>query len=1057
MKERLLSTFLFLLFYASSWAQQGISGTVTDKSSGQPIIGATITTGKKGAVTDAKGKFSMVLPPGTSTINITSIGYKQLVVPVTAADNYNIAMEIDERSLEQFVVVGYGTQKKANLTGAVTTVDVTKTMEGRPVTDPSKALQGVAPGLNISFSNGGLTQAPRINIRGIGSVNGTSSPLILVDNVETPDLTLINPEDIESISVLKDAASTSIYGARAAFGVVLIKTKSGRRNTPTVVRYSNNFGWSTPTILPNFADPEKELTGLYEGATRAGTTSPELFGMQLLKLRDGIKNWKAKYAGNRTSNEMVPGEDFVIDPAGGPTYFYRIWDAKDMMLKKWTPQQIHSMSIRGGTEKLAYSISGGYSNTGGILKMNPDNIKKYNITGSISASVTKWLDVDLKMMYRNFEYDYPYQYQGYFYYMWRWGAFFPYGTYQGKYFHHTPGYLANAQTNTLTDNYQRINLGATLKVTKDLNIRADYTIGRDNAVRHVIGGKVIAWDYWASGPLSLGNIATPAQDVVAYQSGSYKVNTFNMYATYDKRLSKSHQLKLMAGINAEDEDTINFSAYRRNVLDPTKAEIPLASGDQLVDGNHLANAYAGFFGRINYIYKDKWMLELNGRYDGASAFPPAYRWAFFPSASMGYRITEEAFMQSFKKVLSDMKFRASYGTLGNQDMGGKWYIPSMSTNNQVNWMNGGNYASGVNQPIAVANSLTWEKVRTLDVGTDISLLNNHIGVTVDWYQRSTDGMLTNKAIPATFGTGAPRINNGALRTRGYEIAVDANYNLSKDWMIYGTLAFWDNKTVITQWDNPSLLISQNYKGKNYGEIWGFETDRYFTKDDNMAKMPDQSKLQDGNFVYGPGDIKYKDLDGNGVIDGGKATLTDHGDLKVIGNTLPRYQYSMRIGSTFKNFDIDIFLQGVGKQDYWGFGDLTLPMYRGSDILYANQLDYWTPDNMNAYYPRPYAGNANGKIAGLANGGNNFYPQSRYLLNLAYLRLKNITLGYTLPAEISKRIHIQRLRIYGSGQNLGEISNVGAPIDPEITTGESGFTGRTFPFQRTWSFGVQVTL
>ncbi|WP_160716545.1 SusC/RagA family TonB-linked outer membrane protein [Chitinophaga solisilvae] len=1055
MKERILITFAFLLFYASSFAQTGISGTVTDKNNQQPIIGATVMAGKTGTVTNTAGKFTLQVPAGTTTLHITFIGYKSLNVPVTGNKDYQIGLEPDERSLEQLVVVGYGTQKKANLTGAVTTVDVAKTMQSRPITDPSKALQGIVPGLNISFSNGGLTQAPAINIRGTGSINGTSRPLLLVDNVETPDLTLINPDDIESISVLKDAASTSIYGARAAFGVVLIKTKSGGRNTRSTVRYSNNFGWSTPTALPDFADPVKELSGLIDAGVRAGTTTPELFGMQLAKLRDGIKKWQEQYAGNRNGIEMVPGEDFELNPKG-PTYFYRVWDVKDMMLKKWTPQQIQNISISGGSEKIAYYLSGGYTNSGGIMKMNPDNLKKYNITAGVNASVNKWLDVDVKMLYRNFKYDYPYQYQSYFQYLWRWGAYFPYGTYQGKYFRHTPGYLAAAQTNTVTDNYSRVNLGATLKLTKDLNIRADYTIGRDNSTRHVIGGKVTAWDFWAAGALALNNIASPSQDVVSYQAGNYKVNTFNMYATYDKKLNKDHSLKLMAGVNAEDADTINYGAYHRNYLDPTKPEITLASGDQLVDGSHLANAYAGFFGRVNYVFKDKWLLELNGRYDGASAFPYNNRWAFFPSASVGYRLTEEPFMQTFRRTLSDMKIRASYGALGNQDMGGKWYIPAM-TASTVNWVNGGNLALGVDQPRAVAPNLTWERVKTLDIGTDISLFNNHIGVTVDWYQRNTENMLANKEIPATFGVSAPRENSGSFRTRGYEIAIDANYSINKDWQVYGTVAFWDSKTVFTEWNNPSMLLSQNYKGKVLGEIWGFETDRFFTKDDKISELPDQKKLASGNFVFGPGDVKYKDLNNDSVINAGKVTLNDHGDLKVIGNSLPRYQYSFRIGTTYKGLDLDILFQGVGKQNYWGLGDITLPLYRGNDILYDHQLDFWTESNPDAKYPRPFPGNTNGTINGLLSGSNNFYPQSKYLLNLAYLRLKNITLGYTLPSHLVKRMHIQRLRIYASGQNLGEISNVGVPLDPEITTGEANIFGRTFPFQRTYSFGLQVTL
>ncbi|WP_212002929.1 TonB-dependent receptor [Chitinophaga sp. HK235] len=1054
MKKRLLFIFSFLLVCASSWAQQMVTGTVLDKNNQQPIIGATVMAGKKGTVTDVNGKFSLDAPAGTVVVHVTFIGYQPQDVSV-GKNALHILLAPDQRSLEQVVVVGFGTQKKANLTGAVNTVDIGKTMQGRPITDPSKALQGISPGLNIQYSNGGLTASPSINIRGAGSLNGTSRPLILVDNVETPDLTLINPEDIESISVLKDAASTSIYGARAAFGVVLIKTKSGVRNMPTKITYSNNFGWNSPTSLPDFADPVAELTGMINAAKRTGPASPELFGMQLTKLRDGIINWKEKYANNRQGMEMVPGEDFDLPTATSPAYFYRVWNPKDIMFKKWTAQQIHNLNVQGGSEKLSYYLSGSFNDAGGVMKLNPDNMKKYNITGALNAAVTKWLDLDLKMMYRNYEYDAPYQYQPYFQYMWRWGAYFPYGTYQGKYFRHTPGFMANANTNTVTDNYSRVNLGATLKLTKDLNVRADYTIGRDNIVRHEVGGKVMLWDFWQSN-MPLASVGGDANDIVTYRNSRYKTNTFNIYATYDKKLSKDHQLKVMAGMNAEDTDTLGFSASRRSPLDPTKAELPLAVGDQTVGGYHYITAYAGMFGRVNYSYKDRWLLELNGRYDGAASFPAHDRWAFFPSVSAGYRITEENFMQPFRKIVSDMKLRASYGTLGNLDLGGKYYIPAINTSN-VNWMVGNSYALGAGTPVAVSESLKWEKVRTLDFGTDISLLNNHINVTFDWYQRVNDGMITSKAVPGAFGASAPRINDGSLRTRGYEISVDGNYSLKKDWTVYGTLSFWDNKTVVTEWNNPSMLLTQNYKGQVLGEIWGFETDRYFTSDDDVKNSPDQSKLVSGNFKFGPGDIKYKDLDGNGVIDGGKGTLTDHGDLKRIGNSRPRYQYSIRLGTSYKQFDLDVLFQGVGKMDYWGQGDVTTPMYRAGDILYAHQIDFWTPENQDARYPNPYPGNNNGKIPGLTSldGSNNFYPQSKYLLNLAYLRLKNITLGYTLPDAWTKRAHLQRVRIYGSAQNIATISNVGLPLDPEITTGEAGIFGRTWPFQKTWSCGLQV--
>lgn len=1060
------------------------TGRITNAQTDSVMAGVSVTIkgSARGTTTDNTGNFKISARPG-QVLQFQYIGFtsQEYVLGKDVTINFN--MKAETQSLNDVVVVGYGQQKKANLTGAVATVDVTKTFDSKPLNDPTKALQGIVPGLTIQYGNGGLTTGASINIRGVGSINGTSRPLILVDNVQTDDLSVINPNDIESISVLKDASSASIYGARAAFGVVLIKTKTGRKNQKSTITYTNNFSWNTPTILPDFADPVDELKALNDAAIRAKTT-PQTFGMDFTKLRDGIINWKQKYASKNTGTEMVKGEDWDIDPTDGKTYFYRVWDPKKEMLNKYTHSQLHTINFQGGSEKMGYYISGGYSNDGGMIKMNPDNVKKYNITAGINASVTDWLDVRVKTMYRNYNYEYPFQYQTYWYYFWRWGAYFPYGTYQGHYFRTNSAYLDAAQKANLSDNYNRIDLGATVKILKGLNFNADYTIGRDNSIRHDVGGPVMAWDFWTAGKLSLNNIATTSQDAVTYTSGRLLVNTFNAYFTYQKTVAANHNFKLTAGVNAEKDENINFFAARKGLLDPTQGELGLTYGDQTSGptsssvptgwspNGHGKLAYAGYFGRLNYDYKGKLLLELNGRYDGSSSLSPTDRWAFFPSGSAGYRISEEEFMKPLKPVLSDLKIRGSYGSIGNQDLGGQYFLPTMSSST-VNWINGSNLAPTISQPAAVAQSLKWEKVTTLDFGLDARLFDNHIGITFDWYQRDTKGMLQSTSVPSTFGTGGPKINAGNFRNKGYEISVDANYTIGKDLQVYGTFSLTDYKTVFTKWSNPNLSISNatgvNYVGKTYGEIWGFETERYFTKDD-FTYSPDgttitgykdgvasQKNLQSGNFIFGPGDVKYKDLNNDGKIDGGKGTLTDHGDLKVIGNTEPRYIYNARIGGAWKGFDLDIFIQGVGKRNWWGVGQTILPLYQSLDILYANQLDYWTPSNTNARYPNPYPGNGSGTVGGISAGSNNFYPQSKYLLNLAYCRLKNITVGYTLPKKLLSKYNIQKLRFYLSGENLAEISNVGAPIDPEITTGETSGIGRTWPFLRSYSFGLQLTL
>lgn len=1052
---------LLLLLCLTGFAYgQTITGEIIDKSSRSPVAAATITgtKSKKSVVSDADGKFKIELD-GDKTIEVSYVGYTTQSVSVTTAASYTIELEPSNSSLDQVVVVAYGTQKKGNLTGAVTTVDVSKTMQSRPVNDPTKALQGVVPGLTITYSNGGLTAGPGINIRGIGSVSGSSRPLIMVDNVETSDLSIINPNDIESISVLKDAASTSIYGARAAFGVILIKTKSGRKNQKTSVVYSNNFSWNKPTTLPDFSDPVPELTALNEASQRSNITNPELFGMRLAKLRDGIANWQQKYANNRKSNEMVEGEDFEFDLAENRMYFYRVWDAKDIMLKDYTNEMQQNLSIRGGSEKIGYYMSFGYSNEGGIMKMNPDDVKKYNITASVNAAVTPWMDADVKMLYRNFKYEYPFQYYDYWYYFWRWGTYFPYGTYNGNYFRHTPAYLAQANTNDVIDNYNRIDLGATFKLLKNLNVRVDYTIGRDNVMRHETGGPITVYNFWAAGYPPLTNVATVDQDRTSYGSGRYLVNTLNAYATYNKTFFNDHNLKVIVGANAEQNENLNFTAERRVLLDPDKGELGLATGDQFASGSHSKNSYAGYFGRINYDYMGKYLLELNGRYDGSSQFSAEDRWAFFSSFSAGYRISEEKFMDPLKPWLSDMKFRVSYGSVGNQDVGGNYYLPTMS-NSAASWITpgSGTRVQTIGAPIAVAQSLTWETVKTLDLGTDIRLFDNKLGITFDYYERNTEGMLINTSVPATFGATGPRVNGGNMRNRGWELSIDGNYNVTRDLNLYGLITLADNKAVITKWDNPSKLITQNYEGKVWGEIWGFETDGYFTSAEDVTKSPSQVAMQNGNFVYGVGDVKYKDRNGDNLINGGGMSAANPGDLKVIGNSTPRYQYSARLGGTYKGFDLDIFIQGVGKRDFWGTGNVAIPLYQGADILYAHQLDYWTPNNPNAKYPRPYIGNNATKLSGLPTSGNNFYPQTKYLQNLAYCRLKNITLGYTLPTALVTRYKIQKLRIYVSGQNLAEIADVGLPLDPEITDGGTlNFLGRTFPFERNFSFGLQLTL
>lgn len=1054
-KTVLLVPVLMLLFYGA-WAQQRtVKGEVLDYATNEPVIGATLVVPgtQTGTITNAKGAFSLTVPEGVKSLVISSVGYESQTVTLDSASVYPVLLRTSPNSLKQLVVVGYGTQRKADLTGAVTTVDVKKTFDSKPLIDVTKALQGIVPGLTITYGNGGLTAAAGITLRGIGSVNGSSRPLILVDNVPTSDLSVIDANDIASITVLKDAASAAIYGARAAFGVVLIKTKYGHHNQPPQVHYTSNYSWNTPTTLPDFSDPVDGLTGVLAGAARARINNPNLFGMNLNTELSGIKNWEATYRGKRKGIEMVEGEDFDRDP-DGPAYFYRVWDIKGMMIKKYTPQQSQDISVTGGTKKTGYYISFGYNHEGGILKINPDDVKKYNVTAAVDVAPTDWIDLSAKIMYRNFEYTEPFPYQSYWYYMWRWPEFMPYGTYQGKYFRGPSGFLHVANTDKTTDNYSRVDLGATFRPLPHLSVEAHYTINRDNALTHIVGGQAVLWNFWTGG---MPYEATkPTSDYTTYGASRGLINTFNGFATYDNTFNDAHHVTLMAGMNSEEDEYIDFDARANDMLDPSKPELKLTTGQQYASGDHSNAAYAGFFGRANYAYKDKYLLELNARYDGASAYSPNDRWALFTSGSVGYRISAEPFMDFIKPLVSDLKLRASLGSIGNLDVGGQYFIPTMGSYD-ADWIIGGVQVPTFSNPIAVANSLQWETVKTLDFGLDVSLLKNYITGTFDWYQRTTLGMISTNSVAATFGASAPRTNQGNMRDRGFEAQVQFNYPVNEHFKVFAIASLSNSKAVITKWVNPARVISDYYSGAVFGDIWGFKTAGFFQSDADVTKSPSQSALEKGNFTYGPGDIKFADLNGDGKIDGGKSTAEDHGDLTVIGNTQPHYLYAFQFGGEWKHFDLYVFLQGVGKRNLWGLGDMVIPMYSGAQILYKNQLDYWTPQHTNAKYPNPYAGNGGrGTVAGIGSGHNNFYPQSKYLLNLAYCRLKNLTIGYTLPDALIHRIHLHKARVYVSGENLAELANVGAPLDPEITDGQLGYTGRTFPFQRNYSFGLQLT-
>ncbi len=1075
MKKRIHLLFLILFVgIGIAFAQNQVVGSVTDES-GEPVIGASIQVKgtSLGTVTGIDGTFSLNVPTSSKTLIVSYVG--MITQEVAVRPSLNIVLQTDTEQLDELVVVGYGTQKKANLTGAVTTVDVGKTLEARPYSDVSQALQGAVSGLSVISSSGQLGKQPTLTIRGLGTLSNDakSKPLIIVDGVAMEDLSLLNTQDIENISVLKDAASTSIYGTRAAFGVILITTKSARKTDRVSVNYTNNFSFDTPTILPNYPDVPTQINALMEANNRAGLAN-ELFGMYLDQMLPYAEKWRDDNNGKKAGyREMVLGEDFVLDKNGVGMYFAD-WDVVDIMFRKWKPGQSHNLSIQGTSGKTSYYMSVGHNHEEGVMEFFPEKMNKWTSMLNVTTDVTDWLQVGARLNYSNKDFVGPATRRTTYQYMWRWGSFFgPYGTYKGDDFRNDIAYRKQAGDWTDNNSFTRMGGFAKANITKGLTLNADYTYNEENYTRKAAYIPLGGWNSWGG---EIVNRATyTSSSSLQQRSSKDKSFALNVYGNYEFTLAGANNFNIMLGGNAESGTFERHDSNRSDLLDYNLPEFNLATGAETVSGAHTQWATAGYFGRINYDYNGIWLAELNGRYDGSSRFPSNSRWAFFPSASVGYRMSEEAYFEPIRDVVSNAKLRASFGEIGNQAVGDNMYLATMAkrTDASTHWLtDGGTKVVAYNLPKLVSSALKWERIQTLDIGGDFGFLNNDLNVSFDWYQRTTKDMLApGRTMPEVLGASAPYINAGVLRTRGWELNIDWRHRIN-DLLVYVSGNIGDFVTDIVTWDNDTKLLNSNYSGKRYGDIWGFETDRLFTKDDFNADgsykegVANQSGLQQGTFVYGPGDIKFKDLDNTGTIDGGKGTADDHGDLKVIGNFTPRYQYGFRLGGEYRGFDLDVFFQGVGQRSVWTQSAFVMPFMRGADAIYANQTDYWTEanPNPNAEFPRLFPGNAGrGTISVLELGRNNFYPQSKYLVNMAYLRLKNLTIGYSLPNDVASKIYLQKARIYFSANNLAELINrSNAPVDPEVNDKEDGVSlgnatwGRIDPMFRTISFGLQLT-
>ncbi|SKD09572.1 TonB-linked outer membrane protein, SusC/RagA family [Chitinophaga ginsengisegetis] len=1036
-----------------------------------PGVSVRLKNTSIGTVTDVKGDFELKVPENAILV-LTYVGFDQQEVSLNGRETLTITLEPSKNSMEEVIVVGYGTQKKLNVTGAIDQISG-KQLAARPIANVMQGLQGLSPGLNISYPGGRPGQTPTINIRGIASINGTNgnvAPLIVIDGIAAvmDDLLRINPADIASISVLRDAASAAIYGARAAYGVILITTKQGTSGGKQTVSYSNYFAMSRRTVMPDaITDPY-----IY---SRVLETSTDNTPWDYVNYSDEYYKW----AKERSENPSLP--DTRIDPSDPTKWAYmgsNNWN--DYFFSKSNFSQYHAISLNGSAETakklpISYLLSADYTKENGLNKLAKDDWGRYGLRGKLSLKPIKWLQVDNNMNIYQTKADAPaYNITDVYYLQPTQVAVNPDGTWANTAAGRLAAQLVDGGRNTQTRfGFQDIIRGVASFLDNDLTITGDASIKRELWKYH-IDQKKYKIGYGPDDIRQEGGNGS-----VTENNGTISHDVIDLFANYHKTLGKVHNITLLAGYNQESYEWQLIKGSKQNLISSSLPYIALTSGDPAVGTEYYSYAIRSFFGRINYTFKDRYIIEANGRYDGSSRFPSSNRWGLFPSVSAAWIASEESFMRNTLPVISTLKFRGSYGSLGNQSVAYFGYLQTLKTK-KSDYLPGGNAGQTI---IAGAPSLqvdpanyTWEKVTTTNVGTDMGFVQNKFQASFDYFIRNTTGMLAQgQELPAVLGTGAPQQNVADLSTRGWELSLGYrnDLNVASKPLGFGVkVILSDDKTKITRFQNEQKLFGSNYwPGQTYGEIWGLTNDGYFKNKDEINKLDQSAIIPWGALEIVEGWPKYKDLDGNGKIERG-ISAKDPKDLKVIGNTSPHYRFGVNLDMNWNGIDLSVFLQGIGKMDYyphhylfWG------PYQQPYASIYPWNLDYYraTADNeaTRAQHSESYI------KAGLADANTNSYfpvlqswladnndkkgldiPQSKYMLNAAYLRIKNVTLGYTLPASLTRRYHINRLRIYVTGENIFEFSSIKKYLDPESIIDGYGWA---YPYQRKYAVGLNLDL
>lgn len=1078
-----------------------ITGKVMDEN-GEPLTGASITVdgGSALAVADIDGNFTIKARPG-QTLTVSMVGMYPVKFKVGDKSTYDIEMKDADEALEQVVVIGYGTVKKANLVGAVDQID-SKLIGERGHNNVARALQGQIPGLNVTLGDGKPSRGSSINIRGTGSIGSGGSPLVLIDGVES-DISSVNPTDVESVSVLKDASSAAIYGARGAFGVILITTKKGASGK-TKVNYNgrisvnerlykwedqvvtNGLQWFDNFVNAYVAKEEQQPSGI-------NNVFPINSGY-----RDRLEAWE-----NDQTQSPVG-----MSPNGKKYEYYGNNNWFNEFYKKSSLATEHSISISGGNDKCRYYVSGRYSYDNGIYKVGDQYFKNYNTRarGEIQISpqvkienITSLTINDFKEPMVLYDDQHPLRmlmHQGYPMQQAKnpdgtWTEFAVYSGYAG--------FIEDTSWQKKHISYLRNQTALTWEAIKDqLFIKGDFSWWHKWQTNESRNTQM----NFSTGPGLTGTRGSFSKfDRYNYNTEYYSANATANYIP--KFNNDDHYLNILAGFNVEHNKYGWHRMYRRGNLSDKYTSFNLMDGDMLTavigeGGNEWA--YAGILFRADYTFKGKYLAEFSGRYDGSSKFPSDSQWGFFPSASIAWRFSEENFLASARGWLNNGKLRLSVGSLGNGNAS-PYSFMSLVNPSTSSVLIDGSKKTYAYVPGLVPSGLTWERTTTYNVGLDLGMLNDRLSFQGDYYIRKTTDMYTaGPTLPAVLGSGAPKGNFADMRTNGWELSLTwrDSFRIAGKPFSYSVKGMvWDYYSTITKFNNETRSLSTYYEGQRVGEIWGYHIEGLYEHEDQVTARTTGTKVgnydysqprgpkNDGTYApngkvnqasvakvsqksnkYLPGDLMYADLNNDGLVNTGSNTVDDPGDRRVIGNSLPRYQFGLTLSASWNGIGISAFFQGVGQKHWYPSSETSFFWGKygrpyGYDLLEHRAENVWSEDNPNAYWPR---------VRGYVSNSGNYElttVNDRYLQNLAYVRLKNLQVDYSFGKKICQALSMSDLRVYAQAENLFTLSPFFKhckTIDPEGTgLGDADFStsndrgaGTGYPFMRTWTLGLSIS-